>query len=591
MSRSPLDSGLNYHPSCGCDDDETLPKLKYQTVFSIDDVPGHRMKDPAFWAMLFGLWMRRKPPSEHHRVEVIYDVLLPWLAEQKHPRDGSVSSTSGRDGIPRVNRLLSDAWRESFGRQNDEGDVIMKDDDDDDDDDDDTLDGDTLDGDTLDDDTLDGDTLDDDTLDGDTLDGDTLDDACHPTPTIGWKTKVRSLPSSHSRCILHAMSYLLKVNGWDQCMLKQLSFVVREEMIKRCGRELIDRFAIAYPIADDAVDAIAAYGITPTPRDGDGDGGGGGGGDAHAFPWELVDGCLMDGDGNTIDGSSLRGTHIALYFSAHWCGPCRSFTPMLAEMYSAIGAKRWGPHGGEDGGALEVIFVSFDRSVSDFNEYRSTMPWLAVDYSRSGVRERLGSLFSITSVPSLVLFDRDGAVLPINGVEMVTSDPSGSAFPWTLPTEPSLSIALPRLEGNLLDAHGSAVGVDESLGGAVVGLYFSAHWCAPCRAFTPLLASLYNRLNDRNVPFEVVFVSSDSNEEEWMSYFTSMPWKVNGSTCHLARTQNTKEAANRTWQIITRTHTRTRTITCTHAHTHAHTITHTTTITYTTTITRTHHFM
>ena len=49
--------------------------------------------------------------------------------------------------------------------------------------------------------------------------------------------------------------------------------------------------------------------------------------------------------------------------------------------------------------------------------------------------------------------------------------------------------------------------------GSVIGLYFSAHWCPPCRAFTPKLAKVYDELKEAKKDFEVVFVSSDSGEE------------------------------------------------------------------------------
>ena len=59
----------------------------------------------------------------------------------------------------------------------------------------------------------------------------------------------------------------------------------------------------------------------------------------------------------------------------------------------------------------------------------------------------------------------------------------------------------------------------------VVGLYFSAHWCPPCQAFTPLLAKFYNEMKAAKPgEFEVVFVSSDKGPSEWAGYYGAMPW-------------------------------------------------------------------
>ncbi len=56
-------------------------------------------------------------------------------------------------------------------------------------------------------------------------------------------------------------------------------------------------------------------------------------------------------------------------------------------------------------------------------------------------------------------------------------------------------------------------------------VYFSAHWCPPCRKFTPLLVDFYNK-NYANGDFDLVFVSSDRSQGEMSGYMkeAKMPW-------------------------------------------------------------------
>lgn len=57
-------------------------------------------------------------------------------------------------------------------------------------------------------------------------------------------------------------------------------------------------------------------------------------------------------------------------------------------------------------------------------------------------------------------------------------------------------------------------------------LYFSAHWCPPCRAFTPKLVEWYKEFKPKHGDFELVFVSRDKDEGAQLEYMkeTGMPW-------------------------------------------------------------------
>ena len=49
---------------------------------------------------------------------------------------------------------------------------------------------------------------------------------------------------------------------------------------------------------------------------------------------DLLGSKLVSSTGDVSTSDALSGKKaVALYFSAHWCPPCRQFTPMLKDFY------------------------------------------------------------------------------------------------------------------------------------------------------------------------------------------------------------------------------------------------------------------
>lgn len=123
---------------------------------------------------------------------------------------------------------------------------------------------------------------------------------------------------------------------------------------------------------------------------------------------DMLGDTLLTKSGNKSVQSALSGKkRIALYFSAHWCGPCRSFTPMLAEFYDSMAEG--------DSSALEIIFVSSDQDEGSFHEYYDEMPWTALPFSDRGRAQSLGQKFGVHGIPALIVLDQNGKVKDPDG--------------------------------------------------------------------------------------------------------------------------------------------------------------------------------
>ena len=112
---------------------------------------------------------------------------------------------------------------------------------------------------------------------------------------------------------------------------------------------------------------------------------------------------------------------VGLYFSAHWCPPCRGFTPKLAEAYKGLVAGNK---------PIEIVFVSSDRDEAAFSEYFGEQPWLALPYSARDKKNELSKKYKVSGIPTLVLLNgATGELITKDGRRRDHGGSAGRKFP------------------------------------------------------------------------------------------------------------------------------------------------------------------
>lgn len=93
-----------------------------------------------------------------------------------------------------------------------------------------------------------------------------------------------------------------------------------------------------------------------------------------------------------------------VYFGAHWCGPCRQFSPDLVRTYERL--KQEAPD------YFELVFVSSDRDSDEQLKYvrEVGMPWPVVKFAALGRVEPL-ERWAARGIPNLVAVTRDGDLI------------------------------------------------------------------------------------------------------------------------------------------------------------------------------------
>lgn len=305
-------------------------------------------------------------------------------------------------------------------------------------------------------------------------------------------------------------------------------------------------------------------------------------------------------DGSTLEAEAALSNKelILVYFSANWCPPSKSFTPILKEFYDVVAKE-----------GVEIINVSWDQSSEEMLNYmkESHGDWLALKhdsddskdmctYNMTGermvpqklykcatcgmaddgycicefcikschegheismfdeegvgygfcdcgeeasqdkrscnllkstkdifqysIREKLEKKFEVEDLPSVVVMKADGTLVSEDAVTDIANsrgEELNVVKEWKEYDEKANSFCEIIKGSCLVKADESTKPVDEALAGKdIVLLYFSAHWCPPCRRFTPLLKNFYQDVSEKGV--ELIFVSSDSSKEDMLNY-------------------------------------------------------------------------
>jgi len=214
---------------------------------------------------------------------------------------------------------------------------------------------------------------------------------------------------------------------------------------------------------------------------------------------------------------------------------CRRFTPLLIDLYKTLKQKQsaaTNSTSNDDAKCIddfEIVFCSMDKVQTEYDSYTSAMPWWCLPFQSS----RMGTLantYQCQGIPHLVILDVDGTVLHDDGVGEVSTDPTGEHFPWR--PKPIVDILpeyyLAPSSSNNNNGDDSATFEQElsamtELDDKYLMLYFSAHWCPPCRRFTPMLCQAYTDLKHvHGDKFELLFVSSDHDLDAFMEYCATM---------------------------------------------------------------------
>mmetsp|Transcript_1018 Transcript_1018/g.1974 ORF Transcript_1018/g.1974 Transcript_1018/m.1974 type:complete len:422 (-) Transcript_1018:110-1375(-) len=231
---------------------------------------------------------------------------------------------------------------------------------------------------------------------------------------------------------------------------------------------------------------------------------------AEEFDFSLFgDVVVRPSTGETADPIEvLADKVILLYFGALWNEPSVKFNLKLGLFDSLAKVPE----------EYEIVFCSMDRSEEDYNNFCAKMSGWCLPYAMPTL-PKLITEYKAHGMPHLVVIDKDGSLITMEGVQSMMTDPVGKNFPWR-----RIRVVDILPETYVIKKDGEEVKQPMSyLDDRHLMLYFAARSDDLSKEFTPWMTKAYNILKGkRGDDFELLYVSGDESEPAFEAFFGEM---------------------------------------------------------------------
>ena len=242
----------------------------------------------------------------------------------------------------------------------------------------------------------------------------------------------------------------------------------------------------------------------------------------------ILNGSVINVKNETIDSKKqLSDKTLGIYNAVESCEKSKTITPILADYYKNHREAK----------NFEIVYVSKDL---DGETYYKQMPWfflreqaekvnIFIKYRMKAennfkIKDEICEKFHVGETPSLIFVNYDKDEISDRRDEFKDLVEVFPSYPAEIIFNNAYENKMEQLfDGVVINHKNEKIEIKTQFCGKTIGIYFSAHWCGPCRGFTPVLSEFYkNHHESKN--FEIVFASSDSDLSSFKTYYEEMPW-------------------------------------------------------------------